>query len=550
MNKKIKKMFLSSLLVSMIGMMVCWGCSDNVEYTYNTVNTERSGMERLTGEPRLTRLEFLADDNPELLVDDVVCTITGDSVAECWVPHVMGGKRLVARFTVSDIASSLPQEQPSPKVLADGERMESGVTVVDYARPVTLTVTSQLVGEGLQPLQHDYTVYVHAFTGLPVLWIETEDEAPIESKEEYVRASFRLTEDVVTRSPGDVVEMTGQIRGRGNSTWSLPKKPYRLKLDTKTELLGMPADKSWVLLANYSDKTMLRTATAMHMGQMSNIGFTPRAHFVELMLNGRYEGTYQLCEKLELSRHRIDVGGEGFLLEIDQRAKAEDDGPLVSVEHIKAPIVIKEPDVKAGSEDYAYVSSFLAEADSVLFSDGFRDPDRGWRKYLDMDSFVDWYVVNEIAKNNDAYFFASCYMNLLRDSTNSGGWLRMGPLWDFDLAFGNVLNSKNYEPEGFYVRFVPWYARLLRDPDFLARVKERFGYFYNHRDDILNDINENARYLNRAAAENENRWGTLYKLTWQNHEAWGNYHNEVNHLKEWIIHRMDWLRNEFEKMKP
>ncbi len=521
------------------------GCSDNVEHiTYNVV---RGGTDSVAAEPRLTRLEFLAADNPELLVDDVVCTITGDSVAECWVPHVMSGKWLVARFTVSGTANVLLGDTAlsSVKVLANGERMESGVTAVDFARPVALTVVSQALGDGLQPFRHDYTVYVHAFTGLPVLWIETEGEAPIESKEEYVRAFFRLTEDVVTRSPGDVVEITGQIRGRGNSTWSLPKKPYRLKLDTKTSLLGLPADKSWVLLANYSDKTMVRNATAMSMGSMSLLTYTPRSHFVELMLNGRYDGTYQLCEKLELSRHRIDVDGDGFLLEIDQRAKAAEDGPLVRVAHISAPIVIKEPDVTAGSEDYAYVSRFLAEADSVLFSDAFRDPDKGWRKYLDMDSFVDWFLVNEIAKNNDAFFFASCFMNFRR-----GGKLCMGPLWDFDLAFGNVLDNNHFKPEGFYVRFVPWYARLLRDPDFLARVKERFDYFYTHRDDILTAINEDAQYLCRAATENENRWGTLYKLTWQNHDVWGNYHNEVQQFKEWLIHRMDWLRDEFKKMKP
>ena len=536
------KKVITIIIPILLGLLLA-GCSDNVEYvTYNVV---RGGTDSLAAEPRLTRLEFLAADNPELLVDDVACTITGDSVVECWVPHVMSGKRLVARFTVSGAANALLQDTalPPAEVLADGERMESGVTAVDFSRPVALTVVSQMVGEDSRPIRRDYTVSVHAFTGLPVLWIETDDEAPIESKEEYVRATFRLTEDVVTRSPGDVTEITGQIRGRGNSTWSLPKKPYRLKLDTKTSLLGMPADKSWVLLANYSDKTMLRNATAMRMGEMSDIGYTPRSHFVELMLNGRYDGTYQLYEKLELARHRIDVAGDGFLLEADKRAKAEEDGPLVRVAHISAPIVVKEPDVTAGSEDYAYVSRFLAEADSALFSDAFRDPDRGWRKYLDMDSFADWYVVNEIAKNNDAYFFASCFMNLRR-----GGKLRMGPLWDYDLAFGNILYNGNYNPEGFYIRFVPWYARLLRDPDFLARVKERFSYFYAHRDDILAAINGDAQYLRRAAVENNNRWGTLYEMTWQNHDAWGNYQNEVQKLKEWLIHRMDWLRDEFAKM--
>ena len=480
------------------------------------------GGDQHTATARLTRLEFLAADNPGQLVDDVACTITGDSVAECWVPHVMGGKLLVARFTAE-----------GGEVHADSMRMESGVTAMDYSQPVTLTVAQS----------RQYRVYVHAFTGLPVLWIETEGGAPIESKEEYVRASFRLAEDVVTRSPGDVVELTGQIRGRGNSTWSLPKKPYRLKLDAKASLLGMPADRSWVLLANYSDKTMARNRTAMRMGSMSLLAYTPQSHFVELMLNGRYDGTYELCEKLELARHRVDTGdGGGFLLEIDKRAKEAVDGPLIRVEHIGAPIVVKDPGVTAGSEDYAYVSRFLAEADSALFSNGFADPGTGWQRYLDQDSFADWFLVNEISKNGDAYFSYSCFMTLRR-----GGKLCMGPLWDFDLAFGNTTYSF-HGPEGFYIKFVPWYARLLRDPGFKARVKERYEYFYSRRDDILRAVNADAQYLRLAAVENDNRWGTLYSLTWQNHDAWGCYQNEVQHLKEWLIHRMDWLRDEFAKM--
>lgn len=501
--------------------MALAGCSADEDDRPSHASGNGGRGER-TAAARLTRLEFLAADNPGLLVGDVACTITGDSVAECWVPHVMGSKLLVARFAAE-----------GGEVQAGGTRMESGVTAMDYSQPVTLTVAQSRL----------YRVYVHAFTGLPVLWIETEGEAPIESKEEYVRASFRLVEDVVTRSPGDAAQLTGQIRGRGNSTWSLPKKPYRLKLDAKAPLLGMPADRSWVLLANYSDKTMVRNRTAMRMGSMSLLAYTPQSHFVELMLNGRYDGTYELCEKLELARHRVDTGGGGgFLLEIDKRAKEAVDGPLIRVEHIGAPIVVKDPGVTAGSEDHAYVSRFLAEADSALFSDGFADPGTGWRKYLDEDSFADWFLVNEISKNGDAYFSYSCFMTLRR-----GGKLCMGPLWDFDLAFGNTTNWI-HGPEGFYIRFVPWYARLLRDPGFKARVKERYEYFYSRRDDILRAVNADAQYLRLSAVENDHRWCTLYSLTWQNHDAWGCYQNEVQHLKEWLMHRMDWLRDELAKM--
>ena len=523
------------LCLPALAVLLLVGCYDDACVSPETPVSNTVRWPAFVG-VRLARLEFLAADNPELLVDDVVCDIRGDSVAECWVPHVMGGKRLVPRFTIESADSLYTQV----RLFADGMETGSGITAVDFARPVTLTIIGG-TDDSLQ--RREYTVLVHAFTGLPVLWIETEGRAAVTSKEEYVRATFRLVEDVVTRSPGEVVELAGRIRGRGNTTWLLPKKPYRMKLEAKAPLLGMPADKSWLLLANYTDKTMLRNATALRMGGMSAMGYAPRSHFVEVMLNGSYVGTYQLYEKVELSRHRVDVGGDGFLLEADAKANGDPDARLFSVRHIEAPISIKEPGVEYGDEDYAYVRDFVTAADSALFSDGFTDPVNGWRKYMDMDSFVDWYLINEIARNNDAIMFSSCYMTLSR-----GGKLRMGPVWDFDIAFGNVDYNDNYDAEGFWVRRQAWFDRLFWDPAFRARVKERFGYFYSRRNDILDGINRDAMYLRRSVEENDSRWGTLYEKTWPNYDVWGCYQNEVQCMKSWLTRRMDWLREEFGKM--
>ena len=510
------------LALVVTGLLVA-GCSDQDDW-FSSVKVEQPGR-RSSGEPRLTRLEFPSSDNPGLLISDAVCTIIGDSVAECWVPHFMAGKRLVARFSIE-----------GEMMLADSTRVESAVTAIDYSKPVSLTV----YGHGQRSV---YIVLVHAFTGLPVLWIETEGRTEVTSKEEYARASFRLVEDVVTRSPGDSIELTGQIRGRGNSTWSMPKKPYRLKLDSKTSLLGMPADKSWVLLANYADKTMLRNATALRLAVMDGIGYAPRSHFVEVVLNGSYDGTYQLCEKVELSRHRVDAGGDGFLLEVDAKAVGEADARYFSVAHVDNIVNIKEPHVEYGDADFDYARRFMTEADSVLFSDDFTDPEKGWRKYMDMDSFVDWYLINEIARNNDARMFSSCFMNFSR-----GGKLHMGPVWDFDIAFGNVDYRGNYEPEGFWIKHQAWFDRLFMDSIFRARVKERFAYFYSRFDDILDGINADAHYLRYSVEENENRWGTLYRATWPNYNVWGCYDNEVQYMKSWLTRRMNWLREEYGKM--
>ena len=475
--------------------------------------------------PKLLNLEFRASDNPEELIVDATCTIIGDSVVDCWVHNIMESKQLIGRFTFE-----------GDNVTINENTMVSGETRYDYRAPVKLTVKAA-------DLTQEYTVYVHAFTGLPVLWIETEDRKDISSKEEYLNAHFRLVEDVVTRSAGDVVEFDGQIKGRGNSTWGMPKKPYRLKFSDKVSFLDEPKDKAWILLANYSDKTSLRTSTAFYMGSISNLEYTPHFHFVDVMLNGRYNGIYQLGDKLKISKNRVNVGDDGFLMEIDARASGETDARYFKINHIPQPVNIKDPDVEYDDENFNYAKEYLTNADNVLFSDNFTNPSEGWQKYLDMESFVDWYLINEITKNNDAIFYSSCYMNLRR-----GGKLKMGPIWDFDIALGNVNYNDNFIEEGSWIKKIQWYSRLFEDPAFVAKVKERFAYFYRHREYIMRNINENAEYLKYSVQENENRWHTFYTYTWPNYDIWGSYMNEVQSMKTWLSKRFEWLKNEFEKM--
>ena len=475
--------------------------------------------------PKLLSMEFLASVNPDDMIENVTCTIIGDSVVDCWVHHIMNSKQLIPHFSFEGESVSI-----------DGEDVTSDVTRIDFKKPVVLTVKSS-------EQTKEYKIYVHAFTGLPVLWIETEGRAGIVSKDAYVNAHFKLVEDVLTKSAGEVTEVDGQIKGRGNSTWSMPKKPYRLKFGSKVSFLSEPKDKSWVLLANYADKTSLRNATAFYMGSISNLEYTPHFQHVDVMLNGQYNGTYQLGDHLKISKDRVNVGDDGFLMEIDARASGESDSRYFTTPHLPQPVNIKDPDVEYDDENFNYAKDFVTAADAALFSDDFTNVENGWQKYMDIESFVDWYLINEIGKNNDACFFSSCYMNLKR-----GEKLKMGPLWDFDIAFGNVNYNNNYEVTGFWIKGVAWYSRLFQDPVFVAKVKERFDYFYTHQSDIMNFINERASYLKYSVIENNNKWGTFYNYTWPNYDIWGSYNNEVQSMKIWIKNRMEWLKTEFDKM--
>ena len=265
--KHFQKVFLYVLtIVSMVPFSSC-NKSDLDDIYERLERMESKDVEK--DSVLLKNFSFLANDNEQLLLRDVQGIIVGDSIVECWNSHLLSKKTLV------------------PEIICQGDVKINGIAfqkgqAYDFGRPVSLTISNETYSK-------EYTVYLHSYTGLPVLYIETEGWKDIVSKEEYLNAHMRLTEDVVTKSPGETIECDLQIKGRGNSTWdNNPKRPYRIKLEQKISLLGEPSDRSWVLLANYYDKTMLRHYIAFFMGEMSQLDYTPRSHFVELFLNNRY----------------------------------------------------------------------------------------------------------------------------------------------------------------------------------------------------------------------------------------------------------------------
>jgi hypothetical protein len=477
-------------------------------------------------EPKLLSMEFVTNDNQSLR-ENTKCKIVGDSIIECWLSGTNNGKVLKPRFTFE-----------GTMVVIDGFEAESGKTEIDFTRPRKVVVATSSKNKY-------YTIYVHSFTGLPMMYITTDGLQEVTSKEEYIGANLVLKEDVKTRGAGDVIEARVNIKGRGNSSWQFSKKPFTLKFDEKVSLLDMHKDKSWILIPNYNDKSMLRNSLAFYMSSISSIDYTPESHFIEMVFNEKYQGTYLLCEKLKIAKHRVNVGNDGFLVEIDCRAPAEADSRYFDVPHMENVVNIKDPDVEYNDENFLYIKNFVRKADEVLFGSNFTDPATGWQAYLDMDSFVDWYLIQEIGKNLDGKFDTSCYMHLAR-----GGKLKMGPMWDMDVAFGNIaqLNQTCYDPTGFYIKNEQWYSRLFKDPVFVARVKDRFNYFYSNMDNILANINADAQYLKYSAQENDDKWHLLNTYTWSNYDIWGCYQNEVQGLKNWLVTRMKWLKTQFENM--
>jgi len=372
---------------------------------------------------------------------------------------------------------------------------------------------------------------------LSIISINTENLAPIVSKDDYINGTLEISgenedENLVTNL---------RIRGRGNSTWSFPKKPYQIKFDNKENVLGMPKDKKWILLANYSDKTMLRNELAFDLSRISNLNWTSESRFVELFINNEYLGVYQVVQKVEESSNRVNIGDNGYLLEVDQLSRLDPDDVFFETNNYL--FNIKEPNLDFEDNKYNIIKNYIELTENTLLGNNFTDPIEGYSKYIDIDSFIDWYLINEITKNNDAIFFSSVYMNYI-----PGGKLKMGPVWDYDISLGNINYNGNETTDGFWIKNAIWYSRLFEDPNFVTKVKSRFNYFYNNRDLFQEYINSNSLYLNQSQERNFYKWPILGTYIWPNNVYFSTYDEEVIYLKEWLNERLDWLNDNLNEL--
>lgn len=388
--------------------------------------------------------------------------------------------------------------------------------------------------------------FVPRRVSLPVLRITTQNLAPIVSRDVYLPAQLYLESNVAGEAP---VNSSLEIRGRGNSTWDLmPKKPYRLKLTAKLPLLGMPSSRDWVLLANYSDKSLMRNALAMELGASLGMPWAPRSRFVELYLNDRYDGVYQLMENIKIAKDRVDIDelGEddddadvvtgGYLLEVDFRQ----DGHTIFSATENLPIVFKDPEEPSPAQE-SYLKGYIDEFESVLYSGDFADPVNGYARYIDVDSFIRWFIVNEVFRNRDANMWSSCWMYKPR-----GGKLHMGPLWDFDIAAGNIDYDAAWGMTGWWIRDAPWFSRLFEDPAFVARVREMWN---EARGDqltaMLASIRTRASEMQQSQLNNFQRWPILEMYVWPNYRIPGSYGGEIDYVESWLTTRIAWMDDQF-----
>ena len=462
----------------------------------------------------ISQFSFLRKNNPGLTEELHLSFSDGRFTGR--LPLQANIKTMVASFTCPEDC----------QVEVNGVPQESGVTVNDFTQPVLYQVTTP------SDSVLEYVVDVLEFTGLPVISIDTDGKKPVTSKEDYIGATISVNGG---RFFAGMNATSIEIRGRGNSTWYIhPKKPYQIKFEDKTAMLDMPSDKRWLLLAEYSDKTFLRNRIAFELGYLSELEWTPLSQYAELIFNGKHQGLYHITQKVEESKNRVNITDEGYLLEIDQLDRLDPGDVYFYSDHFL--LNIKEPEIVKNSAEYTYIRDYMLDFEEALFGPNFKDPVNGYQKYIDMESVVDWFLINEIAKNVDAKSFASIFMYKA-----PGEKLYMGPIWDFDLGFGNVNYADPEFPTGFWVRHNPWISRMLQDPTFVLKVKQRFSYFLNREQQIYDLIDEYYAYLYVSQWENDHIWNTLGVWVWPNSQVFNTYEEEIAYLKYWIETRLNWM---------
>jgi hypothetical protein len=389
-----------------------------------------------------------------------------------------------------------------------------------------------------------------AINSLPVIYINTEANVSIQ-RDDYTQGTIQVYGQGIVDS---MSEVTMKIRGRGHSTWGIhPKKPYQMKLSDSSAFLDMPKKKRWLFMAEYSDKTMLRNRLAMELGYLSNLDWTPNSHYADVYINKVSMGTYRISEKVEEGSNRVDIGDNGFLLEIDYNGHGHVDANDVYFETNQISIQngngrgnviqIKEPDLAQGDQQYNFIKDYIIDFETALFSANFTDPVNGYLPYVDINSFADWFLINEIAKNQDARAYSSIYLHYI-----PGQKIKMGPIWDFDLGFGNVDYSDATYAQGWWVYYHWWIERLMQDPAFVNKVKERFTHFKSNEQYLLLKIDEWSQMLRKSVARNDDIWGTLGVYIWPNSMVYATYNGEVEHLKNWLRERFIWMESAIEQL--
>ena len=395
-------------------------------------------------------------------------------------------------------------------------------------------------------------------TNIPTVVVNTVNSEEPYDKEHDITANIII----ISENGAEILDKPGTIRERGNNSRTYPKKPWRIKFDKKTNVLDSPAKaKKWTLINNYGDKTLMRNILAFETAKALGMEFVPFARPVDVILNGEYKGTYQLCDQVEVNEGRVDVEEltaedtdpeiikGGYLVEVDAYAYSEPS--WFESAHYRIPVTIKSPDEdEITSAQKQYITDLFNKVEtSIKPTDTYDayDPVTGYRSIFDTRSFIQHMLTNEFASNTDCYW--STYMYKRRNDPK----LYTGPVWDFDLGFENdrrtfpVVEScgdgylwqtrKGSFAGGMY-NFVN--RIIVTDPTTKAEIKEVWAQARRNgfsAENFLKRVDEIATEINASQRLNFKRWPILGQKVHENPRAAETYEEELAWMKEYIADR-------------
>jgi hypothetical protein len=379
----------------------------------------------------------------------------------------------------------------------------------------------------------------------------------------------------VSDAPNHFNGLIGIERRGSTSDWFSDKKPFAVEIrdadgeDMDFPLLGMPPESDWAFLAPYNDKSLVREAFMFGLAR-DIMPWASRSRFVELVLNGDYQGIYLVTEKIKRGKDRVDIAkldadelaGDsltgGYILKIDKTTGAQNEGwvspfppipggwqtTLWQVDYPKITNI--QPAQKA------YIEQWITNFETVMAGPDFADPDTGYPKYLDVKSFADFTLLNELAKCVDAYRISTF---LYKDQDSRDPRLHAGPIWDFNIALGNAGYCTSENPEGWIIDFNEycpddgwvvhfWWKKMWEDPAYRGLLKDRWNELRDgplSNDKVFHLLDSLSGHLQDAQQRNFERWPILNNWVWPNVFCCGSYDEHTLFLRHWIEQRLQWM---------
>ncbi len=483
-----------SLILLLAALFFYTSCTDSTPQIEPT--PEPTPEEELSATNTMLTFVIEQTNNQTYIQEDIVGTIHEESI-KISMSEKIDATQLIATFTHNGHTAMVATTE-----------QESGVTPNDFSNLVVYTIVAQNKDRKQYVVNVEFTKDPNEEpkAQIPHIYIDTDGGVPIVEKKVYIEANVRIDGGTNYES----FEARGAIRGRGNSTWGMPKKPYRFKLKEKASLLGLPAEKSWVLLQNYIDPSLMCNSVAMKTGQLLEMPFTHHMIPVDVTLNGKYIGAYTFTEHKEVTENRINVGPGGWLVELD--TNYDEDYQFRSSKY-NLPVMISHPDL--GDLPTTQANQLLAEMtadfnilDELIYSSTF--PNNNYLDYFDAHAFVNYLIVYMLTDNEEINHPKSTYIY-----KKKGGKYTMGPIWDFDWAFGY---------EGTHQHFVnptrnlfwtggkaglgtAFFTRLLQDPAIQQEFKTQWPKFRTNKYPILVEyIKEYAETIRDSHAKDQKVW--------------------------------------------